>query len=141
MMQPPQQQQGFNQQQMYVWLKGLETKVNNLLREVDILKEDFMKKNGHLKQEVKTLRQDMLDQKHEQVRVQQKVDLIIKELKQTAGKEQLDTIKRYMEYWNPINFVTQRDLERAIETKLSERHHSGNKPHHKENHKKHNKKH
>ena len=123
MMQPP-QPQGFSPQQTYVWMKALETKVNNLLREVDILKEDFMKKNANLKQQLKTTTQDLLDMKHQQAKTQQTVDLIIKELKQTAGKEQLDVIKRYMEFWNPLNFVTQRDIERIIETKMEEKRHS-----------------
>jgi len=29
-------------------------------------------------------------------------------------------LKKYVEYWNPINFVTQRDLERAVQAKLAQ---------------------
>jgi len=43
--------------------------------------------------------------------------LIIRELKRTAGKEEITVLKKYLEYWNPINFVTQRDLERTLEIK------------------------
>ena len=49
---------------------------------------------------------------------QEKIDLIIKELKLTAGKEELMTLKKYIDLWNPMNFVTQRDVERVIEEKL-----------------------
>ena len=44
--------------------------------------------------------------------------LIIKELKQTAGAEEVMTLKKYVEFWNPLNFVTQKDLEKAVEGKL-----------------------
>ena len=48
------------------------------------------------------------------------MDLIIKELKITAGKEELMTLKKYIDFWNPMNFVTQRDVERVVEEKMSE---------------------
>ena len=49
------------------------------------------------------------------------MDLIIKELRQTAGIEEMMTLKKYIEYWNPLNFVTQRDVERIVESKLNEK--------------------
>ena len=45
------------------------------------------------------------------------MDLIIKELKRTAGKEEITVLKKYLEYWNPINFVTKQDLDRTLEIK------------------------
>ncbi len=107
-----------NDPKIYVWVKGLEGKVNNLLREVNVLKNDFIKKNNKLSQDLKTTSADFLEMKHEQEKMLQKMDLIIKELKQTAGIEEVMTIKKYMEYWNPLNFVTQHDLDRAVENKV-----------------------
>ena len=108
----------FNDPKIYVWVKGLEGKVNKLLREVNVLKNGFIKKNNKLSQDLKTTSADFLEMKHEQEKVLQKMDLIIKELKQTAGIEEVMTIKKYLEFWNPLNFVTQRDLERAVENRI-----------------------
>tara|TARA_Y100000310_G_scaffold323929_1_gene385071 strand:- start:133 stop:555 length:423 start_codon:yes stop_codon:yes gene_type:complete len=113
------EQTGFDGSQLYVWVKGLEMKVNNLLREVDVVRNDLMKKNSSLKREVKNLNQDLIDIKRQQDQTVQKMDLIIKELKQTAGIEEVQTLKKYVEFWNPINFVTQKDLDRAIESKIN----------------------
>jgi len=113
------QQSGFDNSKLYVWVKGLESKVNNLLREMDILKNDFIKKNNNLKKEVKTLSGDFLEFKREQNKISEKMDLIIKELKQTAGIEEVTTLKKYLEFWNPMNFVTQRDLERSVDSKMA----------------------
>jgi hypothetical protein len=33
------QQQGFDNSRLYMWVKGLESKVNNLIREVDVIKK------------------------------------------------------------------------------------------------------
>ena len=116
----PQQQQGFDNAKMYVWVKGLETKVNNLIREVNIIKNDFIQKSSKMKKEVGSLGEDLREMKHEQGKFVQKMDLIIKELKMTAGREEVTTLKKYIDFWNPINFVTQRDLERMVERKLKE---------------------
>ena len=107
-----------DQARLFVWVKGLESKVNNLLRELDILKNDYIKKNTILRQEVKALNGEMLEVKREQVKTLEKMDMMIQELKNTAGIEELQTLKKYIDFWNPLHFVTQRDLDRAIEAKL-----------------------
>ena len=48
------------------------------------------------------------------------MDLIIKELKLTAGKEEVLILKKYIDLWNPMNFATQRDVERLVEEKISQ---------------------
>ncbi len=111
---------GFDPAKLYVWVKGLESKVNNLLREVDVLKNDFIRRANQLNKDFKTLSDDLMEIRHEQEKMNQKMILIINELKQTAGAEEVVTLKKYVEFWNPLNFVTQRDLEKAIENKLAE---------------------
>ncbi|MBI2669095.1 hypothetical protein HYX14_04605 [Candidatus Woesearchaeota archaeon] len=117
--QPP-PAEGFDQAKLYMWVKGLESKVNGLVRQADILKNDFIKRTNDLKKDAKTLNADLLELKREQQKTQEKMDLVIKELKQTAGSEEVTMIKKYMDYWNPMTFVTQRDVERIVETKLQE---------------------
>src|SRR3989344_9392018 len=117
---PP--QQNFDQAQLYLWVKGLESKLNNLLREVDLLKNDFIRKNQDVRKEVKALGEDMWAMKHEQTKTLEKMDLVIKELKQTAGMEEVQTIKKYLDLWNPLHFVTQRDVERVVEQSLRAAH-------------------
>src|SRR3989338_3356071 len=111
---------GFDPAKLYVWVKGLESKTNNLLREIDILKNDFIKRANQLNKDFKTLSNDLVEVRHEQEKMNQKMALIINELKQTAGQEEVAVLKRYLEYWNPLNFVTQKDLEKAIENKIAE---------------------
>ena len=104
---------------LYIWVKGLESKINNLLREVDVLKNDYMRKNAQQRKELKALGDDILEFKREQQKAGEKMDLVIKELKKTAGSEDLAVLKKYIDLWNPLHFVTQRDLERALEVKLA----------------------
>ena len=106
---------------LFVWVKGLEGKLNNLLREMNIIKNDAMKKQSQLRFDVKAMNDDLLELKREQEKINQKIDLIIRELKQTAGAEEVLTLKKYLDLWNPLNFVTQRDLDRALDSRLAQR--------------------
>lgn len=116
---PAQQPSGFGEAKLYVWVKGLESKLNTLMREVNILKNDLIKKNENLRKNMETMNEDLLETRHQQEKTMQKMDLIIKELKQTAGIEEVMTLKKYIEFWNPLHFVTQDDLDKAIEAKMT----------------------
>ena len=90
----------FGPSKLYVWVRGLEGKINNLTREVDVLKNDFIKRANGLNKEFKTLSEDLMELRHQQEKMDQKMVLIIKELKQTAGAEEVMTLK------NMLNFGT-----------------------------------
>ncbi len=110
----------FTTAKLYLWLKSLESKINNLQREVTMLKDGFTKKNNETKKELKTINEDVIQAKREKEKISEKLDLMVKELKRTAGIEEVMVIKKYLEFWNPVNFVTQHDLERVVENKLNE---------------------
>lgn len=118
-------QTDFGMDKLYVWVKALETKVNALLRETDMIKNNFTEKAKNMNKEVRMLNDNMVEIKRQQLQINQKIDLIVKELKQTAGGEELQTLKKYVDLWNPLHFVTQRDVERVVEAKL-EKYEKGN---------------
>lgn len=111
----------FELSKVYIWLKGIESKLNNLRREFEVLKEDAMKKQERLGKEIKVINDDLIELKREREKIQEKMELVIKELKLTAGKEEVMTLKKYMELWNPMNFVTQKEVERIVEEKMGEK--------------------
>ena len=115
------QQSSFDPAKIYVWVKALEGKVNNLIRELNLIKNDTIKKSKRQEDDLKQVNQELLDVKHQQDQMLKKMDIIIKELQKTAGIEQLQTLQKYVDFWNPINFVTQRDVERIIEQKMEDK--------------------
>lgn len=110
----------FDNAKLYTWVKALESKINNLNREFTLVKNDLIKRNNDLKKENKNLDKEIVDMKRQLEDSTKKTDLIIKELKQTAGSEEVQVIKKYIEFWNPMSFVTQKDLDRLFEQKKSE---------------------
>src|SRR3989338_10161849 len=72
-----QQPPDFDSAKLYLWVKALEGKVNNLLREVDLLKNDFINKNSQLKKDLKIFNEEFMEYQHEQQKTSEKMDLII----------------------------------------------------------------
>jgi len=110
---------GMDPSKLYLWVKGLESKVNNLTRETDVLKNDSIRKTNDLRKDLKAVNDDLLELRREVEKVQEKMDLVIRELQKTAGREEVLVLKKYLELWNPLNFVSQKDLDRAIDAKLA----------------------
>jgi len=102
---------------LYTWVKALEIKINKLTREFDLLKNDSIRRNNNLKKDVKHFSEELINLKDKQSDNDQKIGTIISELRRTAGIEQVDVLKKYIEFWNPMNFVTQNDLDRLFEEK------------------------
>ncbi len=113
--------QEFDAARFYTWVKAIESKLNGLRREFELLKNNTTKHNSEVKHDVITINQDFVDFKHSQEKIKENMDLIIKEIKRTAGKEELDVLKKYMEFWNPMHFVTEKDVERLIDQRLADR--------------------
>ena len=84
-----------------------------------MIKNDFIKKANNLREEIKTGNDDLMELKKEQERLLQKMDIIIKELKRTAGKEEVMFLQKYLDLWSPLHFVTQQDLERMVDAKVA----------------------
>ena len=119
-LQPP-QQSDFGPQQMYAWLKNVEMKVNTLVREVDILKNDVLRKTHELQKEAKVLDRTLLEIKQENQELTEKIGLLVQEVQKRAGEEDVRILRRYVDLWNPMHFVTQKDVERLVTSLLEEK--------------------
>ena len=125
---------------LYTWVKAMEGKLNRVTREFETLKNSSITRENETKKDFKHLESEIIDLKHNQEQLTKKMDLIIKELKQTAGNEEVQVIKRYIEFWNPMNFVNQKDLDRYFDRKVAELNkmlEQNSKPAHKTSPKKH----
>lgn len=105
---------------LFTWVKSLETKINSLTREFELIKNESLRTQSSMRTEIKHLGDSVVEFKHAHEKLQKVVDLLVKEIKQTAGSSDVEVLKKYIEFWNPINFVTQKDLDRYFEVKMAE---------------------
>lgn len=96
-------------------IRLLEEKTSNLNRKIELLESNVVKGNKTKNDTLRSFDNDLLELKRDLAAVKQKVDLIIRELKMTAGKDELNTIKRYLDLWNLTRFITREEVERMME--------------------------
>ncbi len=115
--------------------------LNNMSRRLRLLEEryenlrDFLRSNEQhdiksrkqYDKELKTLSSEMNDYQRTFVDLRDKVRLIVKELKECAKSDELKLVQNYIDLWEPVTFVTERQVEKIIEEKLADLglHHAG----------------
>ena len=55
-----------------------------------------------------------METRHEMDDIKGKIMLIIKELQMLARSEDVDVLRKYLDMWQPVNFVTQNEVEKMV---------------------------
>ncbi len=96
-------------------IRILEERYTNLRTATKITEENMIRKNKTLSTEIKTILSDISELKRDVEELKDKIILIIKELGSFAKKEDVKTLQRYIELWQPLNFVTHNELQEVIQ--------------------------
>jgi len=101
-------------------LKYLEEKIsmfNNILQTIDITTrsslEDFKLEIENIKKEIKYIKQEIND-------LEIKIKAITDELSNFATIDQLKIINSILDYINPFDFVTKKELDKLVKEKIIE---------------------
>ncbi len=97
-----------------------EEKINNINRKLELLESNFVSSNKKNTETLRVANSDILELKREIQLLTDKLELVIRELKLTAGKDELNTIKRYLELWNLTRFVSRAEIDKIVEEKVNE---------------------
>jgi hypothetical protein len=66
----------------------------------------------------KNAQTDLLEIKKTVRAMEDRIIMAIKELQMTARKEDVDVLKRYIEMWDPLRFVSTEQVDKLIDEKL-----------------------
>ncbi|MEK6849841.1 MAG: hypothetical protein AABY01_04725, partial [Nanoarchaeota archaeon] len=66
----------------------------------------------------KNAQSDLLEIKKTVRVMEDRIIMAIKELQMTARKEDVDVLKRYIEMWDPLRFVSNDQVDKLIDEKL-----------------------
>jgi hypothetical protein len=102
-------------------LRVLEERYTNVQVELRVTEENMIKRNKKLTTDIKTLTMDITELRKEINEIKDKVLLIIKEMRNSAKREEIKVLQKYIEMWEPMNFVTHKEVEEIIEEKLAKK--------------------
>lgn len=101
-------------------LKMIEERYTNIRNKTQVTDQNMLEFNKEMNKTMKTSNSELLELRKDFNDLREKVKLIVKELKDTAKSDDVKLLERYINLWEPVNFVTKKDVERIIEDKLDE---------------------
>jgi hypothetical protein len=96
----------------------VEEKLSNLNRKVEFLENNFVASNRRRNEVVQHLNSDVVELKRDIDDIKQKMGLIIRELKLTAGKDDLNELQSYLDIWDLTRFISRSEVEKMIDEKM-----------------------
>ncbi len=99
-------------------LRTLEEKYKNMRAGMQTKEKNKLEESKKINAEISDVNQEIYELKKEFKNTKEKMDIIIKELGLTAKREDVDTIKKYLDLWNPVNFVSQGEILQVVKRAL-----------------------
>jgi hypothetical protein len=91
-----------------------EERIIGLRKKMQLIEHNMIEGHKKLLAEIKFLNKDVGDIKREFDELKDKVLGFGKELQRCAKKEDVDVLEKYINMWEPVNFVTRREVEKMI---------------------------
>ncbi len=102
-------------------LRILEERYTNLQTEVRVTEENMIRRNKKLTIELKTLTSDINELRKEINEIKDRVLMVVKEFQNFAKKEDVKVLQKYIDMWQPMNFVTHKEVGEIIDEKLNQK--------------------
>ena len=95
-------------------MRMLEERMNNLNRKIEINENSDLEAKKKFNLEIKTTNSDFLEMKRELESVKERIETIMREIPNFASREEVMVLKKYIDLWEPLNFVTRDELEKKL---------------------------
>ena len=104
-------------------LRLVEEQLSTLRQKDQLIEQNLLVGLKKSSNEVKLMDSDLADVKDKIRKVEEKIILLIKELRMTGKKEDVDVIKKYLALWDPVKFVTVDQVEKMVHEALEDHEH------------------
>jgi hypothetical protein len=97
-----------------------EERMNELRKKLLFIEQNMLTNHKKVVSDLKLSNAEIDELRHKQTEVEDRIITIIKELRLTARKTDIDVMKRYIELWDPVKFVTADYAEKIMREMLDE---------------------
>ncbi len=104
-----------------------EERYSELRKKLLVVEQNMLSNHKKAMLEVKSLQSDVTEIRRTIQAIEDKMITIIKELRLTARKEEIDVMRKYIDLWDPVKFVSRDQVDKIIDEKFG-RHVEDTKP-------------
>ncbi|PIN78162.1 hypothetical protein COS79_03685 [Candidatus Woesearchaeota archaeon CG06_land_8_20_14_3_00_33_13] len=102
-------------------LRVLEERHSQIQRKTEVIEDNMINNHKEVSEGIKKINSDIKEMKRDFEDIKENMRRLIKEVGSRAKKEDVDVIQKYLDLWNPTNFVTNRELDKAVKRIISEK--------------------
>jgi len=98
-------------------LRVLEERYSNIRKKTQMTDQSMLEFERDMRNEIRGLNQDLLDIKREFSEVKDSLLTITSEMKSSVKQNEFKVIEKYVDMWQPMNFVTREEFEKYLRDK------------------------
>lgn len=95
-------------------IKSLETKYNLLAEQVLVINKNMIEEYKNISADTKTINNDLKKIKTEIDKLKITLRGFLREMENFAKKQDIKVLEKYIKLWNPMEFVTSEELNKAL---------------------------
>jgi len=111
-------------------IRVLESKNSLLSERILVINQNMIAEYKKLIKEIKDLERELIEMKNDVNNIKNIIKHLTDEAKNFARKDSLKVLEKYINLWNPLNFVTPNDVKRIVEEELEKNKHGKHKSTH-----------
>ncbi len=96
-------------------IRLLESKYTLMRERVFVINQNMIEEYKKLMGEMKGINEEVTEIKRDLAKIKEITANTVKEMEFFARKDQLKVLEKYINFWNPLNFVTQKEVQELIE--------------------------
>ena len=100
-------------------LRVLEERYNTLRRKGQLLDENYLDTEKELREDLSSIDHEITELHRMLADIDDKLDRFLEQVKKAASREDVLVIKKYLELWNPVQYLTQEEARRLLEERLN----------------------
>jgi predicted nucleic acid-binding Zn-ribbon protein len=108
-------------------LRVLEESITNFRRQIQVSDHNMLERSKTFATELRSINSDISEMKRGISSIREKVIEIVNELESVAKLENVKVLEKYINFWNPIKFVTHNEVEQIIKEYIKKEKNSANK--------------
>ena len=95
-------------------VKILEERFTNMRNRTQVVEQNMLAKHRNFFTEIKTLSLEMIEIKKEINEIKDRVVMLAKEMEVFARREEVEILRKYIDLWNPVKFVSKNEIETIV---------------------------
>jgi predicted nucleic acid-binding Zn-ribbon protein len=101
-------------------IRVLEERYSNIRKKIQVTEHNMLSIQRNLIREIKATDSQVLDLQKNILNLDEKMKQISRELVNFSPAEELKIISRYLDFWEPVGFITKREAEKLVRDIIEE---------------------